>query len=178
VEGSTLSSLRVSPASASIPDSIQIGFVATGIFANGDMLDLTGVVGWTSSAPSVATISNAAGSPGLAAGIAPGNTVISALFAGQVGTASLTVTNTTLVSISVTPGSPGITLGSSQQFTAVGTFSDGSTANISGQANWTSSDVVVAVISPAGLAASAGSGTATITATLNGVSGTAILTVQ
>jgi trimeric autotransporter adhesin len=178
VEGSTLSSLRVSPASASIPESIQIGFIATGMFANGDTLDLTGVVAWTSSAPGVATISNAVGSQGVAVGLAPGSTVISALFAGQVGTASLTVTNATLVSISVTPGTPTISLGSSQQFTAVGTFSDGSTANISGQANWTSSDVMVAVVNQAGLAASAGSGTATIAATLNGVSGTAILTVQ
>jgi len=178
VEGSTLTSLQVSPASATIPQTIESGFLATGIFANGDTLDLTGIVAWTSSAPSVATVSNALGSPGLATGIAPGSTVISALFAGQVGTASLTVTNATLTSISVTPASPSISLGSSQQFTAVGTFSDGSTLNISGQANWTSSDVVVAVVNSNGLAGSARSGTATITATLNGVSGSAILTVQ
>src|SRR6266849_4337684 len=81
----------------------------------------------------------AVGSQGLANCIASGNTVVSALFAGQVGTASLTVTNATLTSISVTPASPSISLGSSQQFTAVGTFSDGSTLNISGQANRTSS---------------------------------------
>ncbi len=178
VEGSALSSLQVSPAHTTIPQSIQSGFVATGVFANGDRLDLTGIVAWTSSAPSVATISNAPGSPGLATGIAPGSTVISALFGGQVGTASLTVTTATLVSISVTPSSPSISLGSSQQFSATGTFSDGSTLDISGQANWASSDVAVAVINAGGLASSAGTGTATITATLNGVSGSAILTVQ
>jgi len=178
VEGSALSSLQVSPAHTTIPQSIQSGFVATGIFANGDRLDLTGIVGWTSSAPSVATISNAPGSPGLATGIAPGSTVISALFGGQVGTASLTVTTATLVSISVTPSSPSISQGSSQQFSATGTFSDGSTLDISGQANWASSDVAVAVINSGGVASSAGTGTATITATLKGVSGSAILTVQ
>jgi trimeric autotransporter adhesin len=178
VEGSTLSSLQVLPAKATIPESIQSGYIATGIFANGDMLDLTSIVAWTSSVPSVATISNAIGSQGSAIGLAPGNTVISALFAGQVGTASLTITNATLTSISVTPASPSISLGSSQQFGAMGTFSDGSTLNISGQANWTSSDIAIAIVNSAGLAASAGTGSATITATLNGVSGTATLTVQ
>jgi hypothetical protein len=178
VEGSTLSSLQVTPASTTVPESIRTGFTATGIFANGDMLDLTDIVAWTSSAPSVATISNALGSGGVATGSAPGTTVISALFAGQVGTASLTITNATLTAIDVTPASASIVLGSSQQYQAVGTFSDGSTLNITGQVNWASSDSAVAIINSAGLASSAGSGTATIAATLNGVNGSAILTVQ
>ncbi len=178
VEGSTLSSLQVSPASASVPESIQSAFIAIGVFANGDTLDLTNIVAWTSSAPSVATISNAVNSQGSATGLAPGTTFISALFAGQVGTASLTVTNATLVSISVTPVSASISLGSSQQFKAVGTLSDGSTVNISSQANWASSNIEVAIVSTVGSAVSAGTGTATITATLNGVNGSAILTVQ
>lgn len=178
VEGSTLSSLQVSPASATLPQGIRSGFTATGAFANGDTLDLTGVVSWTSSVPSVATISNATPGLGSATGIAPGSTVISAVFAGQVGTASLTVTNATLVSISVTPPSNSIALGSSQQFSAVGTFSDGSTLGISNQVTWASSSIGIATINSAGLATSAGSGSATITATFNGVSGSAILTVQ
>jgi trimeric autotransporter adhesin len=178
VEGSTLSSLQVFPANSSVPESIAAGFTVIGTFANGDTLNLTGVAVWTSSAPSVATISNAAGSQGQAIGSAPGNTVISALFAGQVGTASLTVTNATLTSISVTPTSASISLGSSQQFDAVGTFSDGSTLTLTSQATWASSDIPIAVVNSVGLASSVASGSATITATLNGVSGSAILTVQ
>ena len=178
VEGAALSSIQVSPASATIPQTIRSGFTATGMFANGDALDLTGIVAWTSSAPSVVTISNAVGSQGSATGVAPGSTTISALFAGQVGTASLRVTNATLVSISVTPATPSISLGSSQQFSATATFSDASTLNLSNQVNWASSDVAIAVVNATGLASSAGSGSATITATLDGVSGTAILTVQ
>jgi hypothetical protein len=170
--------LQVSPANATVPESIRSGFTVTGIFANGDTLDLTGIVAWTSSTPAVATVSNALGSQGVATGIAPGNTVISALFAGRVGTASLTVTNATLTSIATTPANASIGLGGSQQFKAVGTFSDGSTLNITGQVNWSSSDSAVAIVNSVGTASSAGSGSATITATLDGVSGTAILTVQ
>jgi uncharacterized protein YjdB len=178
VEGSTLSSLQVSPTSATVPETIRSGFTATGTFANGDMLDLTGIVTWTSSTPSIATISNALGSQGVVTALTPGFSVISAVFAGQAGTASLTVTNATLTSISVSPSSASINLGASQQFTAIGTFSDGSTRNISAQTNWVSSDIAVAIVNSQGLAGSAGSGTATITATLNGVNGSAILTVQ
>ena len=178
VEGAALTSIQVSPASATIPQTIRSGFTATGMFANGDALDLTGIVAWTSSAPSIATVSNAVGSQGSATAVAPGNATVSALFAGQVGTASLRVTNATLVSISVTPATPSISLGSSQQFIATGTFSDGSTLTLSSQVSWTSSSVAIAVINATGLASSAGSGSATITATLDGVSGSAILTVQ
>ena len=178
VEGAALSSIQISPASTTIPQTIRSGFTASGMFANGDVLDLTGIVAWTSSAPSIATVSNAAGSQGSATGVAPGSATISALFAGQVGTASLRVTNATLVSISVAPSNPSIARGASQQFSAVGTFSDASTLSLSNQVSWASSSVAVAVINATGLASSAGSGSATITATLNGVSGNAILTVQ
>jgi trimeric autotransporter adhesin len=178
VEGSSLASLQVSPASFSIPASLRTGITATGMFANGDSLDLTGIVAWTSSAPSVATVSNAPGSQGTATGLTPGSTTISAVFAEQAGRATLTVTNATLVSISVTPASMSISPGSAQQFKAVGTFSDGFVLNITSQANWDSSDIAVATVNAAGLASSAGSGSTTITASLNGVSGNAILTVQ
>ena len=103
---------------------------------------------------------------------------ISAAFAGQSATTTLTVTTATLNSIAVTPPSPTINLGASQLFAAQGTFSDGSVVNITVQVAWSSSDVTVATIKANGLASSASQGTTTIQATLNGVNGTAILTVQ
>src|SRR5664279_4674947 len=44
----------------------------------------------------------------------------------------------TLTSIAVTPANPILVTGTSQPFTATGTYSDGSTANISSQATWSS----------------------------------------
>jgi len=111
-------------------------------------------------------------------GVAPGTATISAVFGGQVGTAKLIVTSATLNSISVTPAIATITIGGSQQFNATGTFSDGSVFGITGQAVWTSSDANVATMSGHGLATSAAAGTASIKAAMNGVNGTAILTVQ
>ena len=45
----------------------------------------------------------------------------------------------TLVSIAVTPANATNLVGATQQFTATGTYSDGSTQNITSQATWTSS---------------------------------------
>ena len=84
----------------------------------------------------------------------------------------------TLTSITVTPANPGILIGASQQFMASGTYSDGSTQNITSQATWTSSMVGVATINAAGQATGGAAGATTISATLAGVVGSTTLTVQ
>ncbi len=179
VEGSALDHIAVSPQTASVPETIQLPFTAAGFFLDGQTLDLTSVVTWTSSAPSVATVSNASNSDGVATGVAMGNATIGASFQGQNDSATLTVTNATLVSIAVTPPNSSISLGASQQFNAQGTFSDGSPIiRITNQVTWSSSDPGVAVIKSSGVASSASTGTTTIKARLNGVTGSTVLTVQ
>ena len=178
VEGSTLTSIQVTPASTKLPQSIRGSFTAKGTFSDGNVLDITSVVTWTSSAGSVATISTATGSQGVATALAPGQTTISATFGGQVGSAILTVTNATLVSIALTPANATLSLGASQQYIATGTFSDQSTSKITGQASWSSSDVSVAVINSQGQLTTANPGISTISATLNGVTGSTAVTVQ
>src|SRR5207249_3005205 len=82
-----------------------------------------------------------------------------------------------LQSIAVTPATASVFAGKTQPFTATGTFSDGSTANLTGTATWQSSNTTVATVNGAGLAAGLAAGTVTITATQSGKSGTATLTV-
>jgi hypothetical protein len=178
VESSALSSIQISPQSVSIPASTQAQFKATGTFANGDTQDLTSSVTWTSSSSGIATLSNSSGSIGLATGVSPGTVTVSAIFNGQVGTATLTVTNATLTSITVSPITAAISVGGSQQFTAKGTFSDGSVAGITNQVSWTSSNPAIATVTAIGAANGGSAGTSTISASMNGVTGTAILTVQ
>ncbi len=179
VESSALKSITVTPQFASDPQQIVDSFTAIGYFVDGSSQDLTAAVIWTSSNSSVATISDAAGTRGQAMGVAPGTTSISAVFAGIVGPAPLTVTNLTLTGLTISPNPASINLGTAQPFIATGAFSDGTTTlNLSTQVTWTSSNPNVAVISPQGLATSASTGTTTITATLNGVSTTAVLTVN
>lgn len=178
VSSSPLVSLAVMPGTASVPETIETSFTAIGTFGDGSTQDLTQSVQWTAAPASVATISNVGGSIGIATGVAVGNATITAIFAAQVGTASLSVTNATLTSITISPGNPQIGAGGTQQFVATGNFSDGTTQNITNQVTWTSSNVNVAVINAVGLATSAGTGTTTVKAALNGVTDTTVLTVQ
>ena len=84
----------------------------------------------------------------------------------------------TLTSITVTPANPSIITGALQQFVATGTYSDGSTQNLTSQATWTSSNPGVATINASGLATGVSGGTTTISATLAGVTGNSTLTVK
>jgi hypothetical protein len=81
------------------------------------------------------------------------------------------------VSIAVTPPAPSLVAGATEQFTATGTYSDQSTRDITGQVTWSSSAPAVATISAGGALAAAAAGTSTITASLDGVSGSTSLLV-
>jgi trimeric autotransporter adhesin len=177
VESSALVSLQITPASASVAQQTEAQFRAIGTFADGSTQDLTQSAEWTSSPASIATVSDIVGTKGLATGIIPGSAMITTFFAGEVGTGSLTVTGAALTSLTITPIDPSIPLGSSQRFTATGNFSDGTTENLTNQATWTSSSVSVATIGVNGLANTVTTGTTTITASVNGVSGNTVLTV-
>jgi hypothetical protein len=133
---------------------------------------------WTSSNPVLVTMSNVPGSFGQAEGIAQGTVTITAAFSGMVGLASLTVSDATLSSITIKPSSPTIALGAHQQFTATGTFSDGSTEPLTGQVIWTSSDIEVALINATGAISTTGTGTSTIEAAFGTVNDMTVLTVN
>ena len=58
----------------------------------------------------------------------------------------LTVTAAALQSIAVAPVNPSIAKGATQQFTATGTYSDNSTANITSSVTWSSATTTTATI--------------------------------
>jgi hypothetical protein len=85
----------------------------------------------------------------------------------------------TLNSIAVSPATSTIEeAGSTQQFTATGTYSDGSSQDLSSQVSWTSSNTAVATVNERGLASAMSAGSTTILATMSSLTGNATLTVQ
>lgn len=94
------------------------------------------------------------------------------------GCTAASVSSNPLVSIAISPSSATIFTGNTAQFTATGTFQDGSTKDVSTLATWSSSSASVATISTSGLATGVAAGSTTLTATLNGVSGAASVTVR
>jgi trimeric autotransporter adhesin len=177
VDGSPLTSIRVSPQTASIPQQTEIPFAATGIFADGNTQDLTTSVLWTSSPASVATISNLPATMGQAIGEEPGTATITALFGGQIGMATLTITSAMATSLRVSAAATSLEHGGSTQFTALAEFSDGTTKDVTSSVTWTSSDASVAIVTPTGVATSTHSGMTIVTAATNDLSGTAVLAV-
>jgi uncharacterized protein YjdB len=165
---------------ASAPTTVQIAaqtssqLTVTGTFVDGSTQDLTTAVDWTSSSASVATVG---AQTGIISGLAPGKSTITATLGPISSTIQVTVTNASLASINLSPANPSIALGSSQLLMAMGKFSDGSTQTLL-TAAWSSSSPAIAVVDGSGLATSTGAGTATIKATLSGISGTTNLTVH
>lgn len=156
------------------PTTIQIAaqtstqLKATGTFVDGTTQDFTSLVNWTSSAPNVATVGYQTGT---VSGVAAGQSTITATLGPITATTQVTVTEASLKSIALSPANPSIALGAPQQLTAEGSFSDGTTQNLVG-ANWTSSAPDVAAVNSSGLVTGTGVGSATISAAINGVSGT------
>ena len=82
-----------------------------------------------------------------------------------------------LQSIAVTPLNPSIVVGGQQQFTATGTYSDGSHQDLTNSATWTSSILSVATINTTGLATGIAAGSTTIQAAVGLINGSTSLTV-
>ena len=172
----TIQSLAITPSPATVAKGTTIPFAVTATFSDGvTTVDLTASARWQTSNYQDAVINR----QGIATGVAAGSVTITASVNGQTpATATLTVSNATIQGITVTPANPTIALGSMQQFAASGSFSDGSTQDITSSATWTSSTPTVAVVNQKGVASSATHGQTTINATLKGVSGSTLLSVN
>jgi uncharacterized protein YjdB len=157
-------------------------------FIDNSTYDITDRVSWSSNTPAVATVSNTVGSKGVVTGLATGQVTITADDSLTLdATATIDVTNDTIVSVTISPSAVGaLPAGYSQDFTATGLFSDGFTRPLSNPLAWSLSnsnatlEQTGAVARVRGLAA----GSVTITyadvlanGAASGKSGTATLTV-
>lgn len=186
VTAAAVVSLQVTPAATSIAKGLTRQFTATGLLSDGTNANVTDQVLWTSSDATLASISNAAGSRGLATAIGVGSATITASINGVggnvTGSTTLEVTDAELVSIAVTPATFSLALGRTQQLVATGTYTDATTTNLTTQVTWSSSADAIATISNAdgtrGLVTALTTGGADFTATMNSItSNTAHVTV-
>jgi uncharacterized protein YjdB len=107
VTAASLTSIAVIPVDSSIAIGALMQFTATGTYSDNTTQDLTTSATWSSSDTSVATISNAAGSIGLATAVFAGSTTITAVSGSVSGSTTLTVTGTAGTSaVTLTWGAP------------------------------------------------------------------------
>ncbi len=113
----TLSSISIAPtAPSNVPVGSVQAFLASGVYSDGRSgVDISSRVTWTSSDPTIATVS----APGTATGVAIGSTKITASLNGitsqavtlTVITATPVATTTTITPASTTPTTTGATIG-------------------------------------------------------------------
>lgn len=128
-------------------------------------------VAWASSDTTIAKVSAA----GLVTGEGAGTATITATSEGKSATAGITVT-VPVASVLVAPASLTITYFDTTTITATPRSSNG-TALPGRVVTWSSSDTTIAKVSAAGLVSAGGVGTATISATSEGQTGNAAITV-
>src|SRR6266567_124471 len=168
-----VASLQVSPASANMFVGQTLSLTATPKDAAGNTL--TGrPVTWTSSAPTVASVSPS----GLVTGGTIGTATITGMSEGWTGSATVTVALVPVASVVVTPATATVPVLGTVQLNV--TLKDASGNPLTGRTvAWASSAPTIMTVSPTGRVTDvADGGTATVTATSEGKSGTSVVTVQ
>jgi len=168
-----LTAIAITPATGTLPLGISQRFVATGTFADGHTADVSGAVTWTSDAPAVADIGAATG---LADALTVGTTTISATSGTTSGTRSLTTIAATIQSMVIAPATLQTGVGITRHFTATGTFSDGSVADVTASATWATQTAGIASVSN-GAASGLALGSTGVTARIGTVSAGAAVDV-
>lgn len=174
VSPATVTSLTITPDNAALSKGTSRQFSVSGALSDGKNQDLTFDADWLSSAPAVATISTGPASKGLVQAVAEGTTTLTATFAfnGVSSSTLLTVTAPALQAITISPANPTMLSLAKTRFTATGSYSDGSNADITSQAVWSSTNTGIATVTTSGVAKTLTPGTVSISARLDGVSGT------
>ena len=171
--------LSISPLTPSIPKGMAQQFTATARMTDGSSQDVSAVASWLALDITGSGVASVDGS-GLARGNAVGVANIGCAYRGFTATTTLTVASAVLVSVAVSPATASIAKGRTQSFQLLGTYSDGSSVDISGSALWQVSDVSgtdVAAIDARGRALGKNPGQARIQAEHMGKSASALLTV-
>jgi uncharacterized protein YjdB len=165
------SSLEISPASLALTVGEQRAVAARGVGA-GAAVHVTDVF-WSSENTAVVTVSRA----GIVAAVAPGTTRIAVSRAGQSAVATVSVVASPIALVRVTPTIGEVEVGESLTLHAEALNAAGTP--VSGQpVSWASSDLARATVSSDGIVTGVSSGNLTVTATVDGVSGTALVTVN
>ena len=168
-----VASVTVAPNPASVVVGGTVPLTATTKDASGNVL--TGrVITWASSNTALATVNGSGVVTGVAAG---GPVTITATSEGQSGTSAVTVSAVSVASVVVSPSTASVSVGYTVPLTA--TTKDASGNVLTGRTvTWTTSNAAIATVSATGLVTGvAAGGPVTVTATSEGQSGTAAVTV-
>jgi len=168
-----VASVTVAPPSASVVVGGTVPLAATAADATGNVLkDRT--ITWSSDNTAAATVN----SIGLVSAVAAGAANVTATCEGMSGSSAITVTSAAapVATVSVSPASASLTAGSTRQLTATAKDAGGNT--LGGRiVTWSSDNHAAATVNGSGLVTAVAAGSANVTATCEGKSGSSAITV-
>jgi uncharacterized protein YjdB len=147
----TLSSITVSPPpglSAAVNVGATLQLTATANYSDGSTSNVTTSSTWSSSNTNQATVSTGGG---LVTGVAAGSPSITAAFGGKSGSLTVTVSSLSVTGLAITAPSASFDAGTFLPLTAIATYSDSSTADVTNQVAWTSGNTALATVSTLGV---------------------------
>src|SRR5665213_2239223 len=170
-----VASIAILPAQASLTVGATAALQAVTYDAAGQVLTGRSVV-WATSAPQIATVDNS----GTVTGVSAGTATITGTSEGKTGAAQIVVSlppPAAVAAVSLAPSTLSLQVGNASNLVA--TLRDSSGTALSGRTvAWMSSAPAVATVSNAGAVTAVGAGTAVITATSEGKSAAATITVS
>jgi hypothetical protein len=176
-----LKSISISAPSTTAPIGLSIQLTATGNYYIGGPAGMTNLVTWSSTSNASIT------SSGVLQGISVGTAVVSANYNGMISTFSIPVTAAQLQTISISATTTDLApvnfnsrAGYSQSLSATGSYTDGSSQNITNEVTWSSNNTSVATVSSGntgGIVTGVAAGSSIIQATLSGVTASEAFTV-
>nr|WP_315212366.1 ice-binding family protein [uncultured Duganella sp.] len=173
VTPAALLSIAVTPQAPTVQIAATRQLAVIGTYSDATTQNLTAGATFVSATPASATVDSA----GLVTGAALGTSVITATSNGKSATTTVTVPAATLTGIAVTPATATVLTGGQQQFVATATYSDNTTAFVTGSAVWSSSSPSIGTVAASGIATGVAAGATSVTATVGAQSGSAALTV-
>ncbi len=174
VSGPSLEHLSVAPVTLSSPAASSQQFHATGQYNDHSTKNLTALVDWTSTDPSVATIDDF----GRAYAVSPGDASIEASAGETSGAANFLVTGAKLLSITVSPNTSHVNAGTQQQLVATGIYENGKSVDLTRFVKWSTSSPSAAIVSQAGLVFAVAPGVSHIQAAAGSVAGQTTITTE
>ena len=166
-----VASVEVTPATANISVGGTVQLTAVAKDSAGRILSGR-PMSWISSNTQIATVA-----AGLVAGVAAGTAFVVASTEGKSDTATITVTFVPVAAVTVSPSSTSVFVGANVQLTATTRDANGNT--LTGRSiSWASSNTAVATVNTTGRVTGVAAGSATITATSEGINGTSAISVQ
>ena len=172
IVAASLESLTLRAASETARAGVLTSWQVIGHYDDGTDEDVTMSAAWSTSDPSTALVQD----PGRIYAIGNGMAVVTASLSGLVASAPLMIADPTLIDLRIGAPASAMAPTSSEQLTATGVYSDGSTADLTAAVGWSTSNEALATVS-AGQVQALASGVVTITATSGDLHGSIDLTL-